>query len=155
MKRLHLVTTRKILVNGDAIEAGTYVGFVESDVNVDTLLMCISQGTIAEVPADSPELFPAFPATESDEVPVVEQVVEPEEVEPETEPDVALDQSTDDKTLADAGMSEGLASRLAANDINTVNDLGKFIVKGGDLVALDKVGKMYAKQIRAWWDARQ
>lgn len=154
MKRKHLVTARRLLVNGVAIEAGTFVGVIESGVSADTLFSCISQGTIVEVPADSPELSPALPASD----PVIETGACEESEYQESQESVVVDsaeQSTDDATLVDAGMSEGLASRLESNNITTVKQLGEFIVGGGDLVELNKVGKMYAKQIRAWWDARQ
>ena len=153
MKRVHLVTARKIKANGVEIEGNTIVGTMESNVSSDILLAGISLGTIIEVPAD---VAGASPESESpsEELPEVES--EPEaDSEPAVENSAQLADTSSELSLIDAGLSEGLASRLAENEITTVEGLGRFLASGGDLVDLDKVGRTYAKQIKVWWESRQ
>jgi len=152
MKRCVLKTNRDIRYNGIKVPAGTVVAVVESDMDWGTLFSCVTMGTILEAPASS-ESFPSAEDVQADPpLPVVEPVAPVADVQPE---DGQLELEPTGTLLVDAGMSEGLAARLNANGISTVEQLAKYVADGKDLVELENVGRAYAKQIRAWLDARQ
>lgn len=153
MKRCVLKTNRDIRYNGIKVPAGTVVAVVESDMDWGTLFSCVTMGTILEAPASS-ESFPSAEELQPDPpLPVVEPVAPVADVQPED--DQSSKPEPTGTLLVDAGMSEGLAARLNGNGISTVQQLAKYVADGKDLVELENVGRAYAKQIRAWLDARQ
>lgn len=147
MKRTTFALKWPTHIGGRLVEAGVVVATVESEFPCDSIFSLASQLGLVEVDENAATV----------EQPQEEQVTE---AEAGSGPDAGLvdappveeeqSETTGGTSLESAGMSEALYSRLAKNNITTVEQLTEFVAGGGDLVALDDIGVTYAKRIQGW-----
>lgn len=160
MKRTVLALKRPTHIGGKIVDAGTVVATVESSFNVDSIFSLASQNGLQEVsmvelPGESEQTAGEPQAIELPADDALVDDAESVESLPVAEPPAVVEQSATAGTLlSDAGMSEALYSRLAVNNIHTVEQLKEFLAKGGDLVDLEDIGTTYAKRITGWLNSR-
>lgn len=152
MKRTTFALKWPTHIGGKLVDAGTVVATVETEFPCDSVFAVASQVGLVEVDEAS-ELPSPKDDTEPEQVesPTSEPVAAPVEESPAVEQE---SETVGGTLLSDAGMSESLYSRLAVNEITTVEQLTDYIKKGGDLVDLEDIGTTYAKRIQGWLNSR-
>jgi len=153
MKRTTFALSRQTHIGGRIVEAGTVVAVVESEFPCDSIFSLASQMGLVEVRELEAIEEVELQATDQEQA-LVESVESLATDGPVVDSPVVEEQSeaTGGTNLVDAGMSDALASRLAKNNITTVEQLKDFIASDGDLVALDDIGTTYAKRILGWFN---
>jgi hypothetical protein len=152
MKRIAFALRRPTHIGGNLVKAGTVVAVVESEFPIDSVFSLAGQMGLEELSESQIEAKQEEPEVIVEEVPE-EALVGGDlaDLPPaiETQPEIA-----GGTLLTDAGMSEALHSRLARNNITTVEQLTEFVNSGGDLVGLQDIGITYAKRIVGWLNNR-
>jgi hypothetical protein len=153
MKRTTFALTRQTHIGGKIVDAGTVVAVVESEFPCDSIFSLASQMGLVEVREMEASSEVESQSTDQEQA-LVKSVESLATDGPVVNSPVVEEQSeaTGGTDLTDAGMSDALASRLAKNDITTVEQLKKFIANDGDLVALEDIGTTYAKRIMGWFN---
>lgn len=159
MKRVVLGLKTNFEIGGVNVPANTPVAILETDLSWDSLLSALMSNSWIELEVG--EVASALPVEsvpeQSSDVAGDESASESDSSGSNGGAPIATTTQADDgegQKLADAGMTESLATKLASAGIETVEQLGELIGNGTDLATLDGIGPTYAKRIQAWWDAR-
>lgn len=160
MKKRVLAFRGRTHAGGRYIEAGVPIAYMECDIPWDTIFASMAVGNVIEIEGDPlPEGFFAAgpePAGDPPVSPAGEDCHEAEPSEPEPAAEaVQLEPQQAEESLADCGLTQSLADRLAANGITTIEQLDEFLSGGGDLTELEGVAQASAKRIAAWFKSRK